>query len=270
MIKPKQMDWKQYESITKYIYEKLGEKSGIEIECYGNSCKVTGKSTVKHQIDVLTKHSDGIHNYRTAIECKYWKDKINKDIVMKVANIIEDAGIEKGVIVSKEGFTKDGIEFAKYKNIGLVELKEYEGEKGIFEIKTTLHRPEILRIGIDMIDTVNKNSEATNIYKLIVKLKDGKEIPFFDITMRFKNDLHKEEIFKVVSKRYEYIGASLINKKDNSKINIRAIDFTGVLTRRDSGLKFYPSDQTWLIMKSIFEETTFTISEKGVIREMKK
>ncbi len=69
------LDWKKYESITKYIYETLGNESGVAIEGYGNNCKVEGKSGDNHQIDVLTKHSDGIHNYRTAIECKYWKKK---------------------------------------------------------------------------------------------------------------------------------------------------------------------------------------------------
>jgi len=54
------------------------------------------------------------------------EEKINKDIVMKVSAIIEDTGINKGVIVSKNGFTPDGITFAKYKNIGLVELREAE------------------------------------------------------------------------------------------------------------------------------------------------
>ena len=47
------LDWKTYESITKYIYETLGEKSGVKIKGYGNRCKVPGKSGVIHQIDVL-------------------------------------------------------------------------------------------------------------------------------------------------------------------------------------------------------------------------
>jgi len=118
------LNWKTYESITKYIYGTLGKQSGVTIKGYGSNCKIKGKSGVSHQIDVLTVHSDGIHAYETAIECKYWKDKVNKDIVMKVSSIIEDAGISKGVIVTKSGFTKDGLEYAKFKNIGLVELRE--------------------------------------------------------------------------------------------------------------------------------------------------
>jgi hypothetical protein len=45
---------------------------------------------------------------------------------VKLSEIIEDTGINKGVIVSKNGFTQDGVDYAKYRNIGLVELREIE------------------------------------------------------------------------------------------------------------------------------------------------
>lgn len=111
------LDWKKYESITKYIYETLGKQSGVTIKGYSSTCTVKGKSGVSHQIDVLTAHSDGIHTYETAIGCKYWKKKVNKDIVMKLVQILEDTGISKGIIVSKSGFTRDGIQYAKHTNI---------------------------------------------------------------------------------------------------------------------------------------------------------
>ena len=91
------MDWKQYEAITKYIYETLGKDYGVKIEGFGNACKVKGKSGVSHQIDVLTSHSDGVHTYKTAIECKYWDKSISKDTIMKVAEIVEDARLNKVV-----------------------------------------------------------------------------------------------------------------------------------------------------------------------------
>lgn len=114
------MKWETYEETVKNIYEVLGARNGVKIECYGNSCKCTGKSGLKHQIDVLTVHTDGIHNYKTSIECKYWEEKINKDIVMKVLEICGDCNLHKGVIVSKMGFTPDAIKFAEYNGIGLV------------------------------------------------------------------------------------------------------------------------------------------------------
>lgn len=40
------MDWKTYESVTKYIYETLGQQNGVKIEGYGNDCRVIGHSGV--------------------------------------------------------------------------------------------------------------------------------------------------------------------------------------------------------------------------------
>ena len=268
------LDWKKYESITKYIYETLGKETGVEIEGYGNNCKVEGKSGVYHQIDVLTKHSDGIHNYRTAIECKYWKEKINKDIVMKVSEIIEDASINKGVIVSKNGFTTDGISFAKYKNIGLVELREIkekdeEASGKILDIKTWILRPQIFGIKIDALDKIEKKEEIIKVDRVKIRLINGNEIPFVDYLTTFKKDLQKEKVFHIITKGYKLTGASLINEETNSSTKIKGVILTGVLTKMDSNLKFHPVDQIWLIMKSFFEERTFTISEKGIIKETK-
>lgn len=65
-----------------------------------------GISGVSHQIDVLTSHSDGTTIYETVIECKFSKKKVNKDVAMKLVGLIEDAGINKGIIVSKNDFTR--------------------------------------------------------------------------------------------------------------------------------------------------------------------
>ena len=49
---------------------------------------------------------------------------MTREVVMKLEATMEDTGIEKGIVVSKCGFTKDGFEYSKAKNIGLVELRE--------------------------------------------------------------------------------------------------------------------------------------------------
>lgn len=279
------LDWKKYEAITKYIYETLGKQSGVKVDGFGNSCKVTGKSGVSHQIDVLTSHSDGIHRYRTAIECKYWQEKINKDIVMKVSEIISDTGIDKGVIVSKNGFTQDGFEYARYKGIRLVELREASdnesGEKpeilniGSLVVRTrcTILRPEILSTIIDYVEEVHKEKEEINIYSTTVRLPNGDQIPFTEYTKAFQDELqYQSKLFQLITKRYEINGGSLINKKKSAITKIKAVTFTGVLKKIDknSEIEFSLIDQVWLIMKSIFEERIFKITENGLIAGDKK
>ena len=116
--------WQDYEELVKDIYQALGRANGVTIECWGSSCKVEGPPGVFHQIDVLTRHGDGLHQYRTAISCKNWKSKVGLSIVRDFAQIVQDARLSKGVIVSKMGFTGPAKTLAEAKNIGLVELRK--------------------------------------------------------------------------------------------------------------------------------------------------
>ena len=280
----KNLNWKEYEFITKYIYETLGKEAGVKVEGYGNSFKVLGKSGVKHQIDVLTSHSDGIHTYKTAIECKYVGKKISKDAIMKLSGTIEDSDIQKGVVVSKKGFTPDAIAFAKSKNIGLVELREFEEKDkeatpGEFDVayldvvvSTSLTRPEIINITIEYLDAPQNEQEQINIYAHIIRLPNGNLIPFTDYTKAFQDELHHQNmLFKPITKRYDVSGA-LINKLANTTKEITGVTFTGVLKKIDSNhnLKFTIVDKVWLIMKSIFEGKIFRISENGIIEKDKE
>ena len=118
------MEWETYEQLTAAIYKALGKRHGVTIDCYGRQCKVTGKSGIQHQIDVLVRHSNGLQDLRTAIECKYWSKKIGKEVVAAFDSCIRDTGIEKGVMVSRLGFTQPAIQLAQHTRIGLVELRE--------------------------------------------------------------------------------------------------------------------------------------------------
>lgn len=225
----------------------MGRASGVKVKGYGHSCKVKGKSGVDHQIDVLTEHSDGIHSYQTAIECKYWDKKINKDIVMKVSETIEDAGISKGVIVSRSGFTPDGIEFAKYKNIGLVELRETNGKDlekrpeetafGILELrlKISTTRPEISSIEIEPTDDTQLEKrfiDASNTFHIIIELPNGNRVALNYYVREFQRELGSKEKLQTLTKRYDFSGATLIDQKNNSSVKIKGIVFTGELKKQ--------------------------------------
>ncbi|MDC6389247.1 restriction endonuclease [Maribacter sp. PR1] len=278
------MDWKDYENITKYIYEELGRKTGVKIMGFGNSFKLKGKSGVSHQIDILSSHSDGLHDYLTAIECKYWNKKINKDIVMKIVSIVEDTNIQKGVIVSKRGYTEDGISFAKHKNIGLVELRELEvGEQKendketgfpigdlIINYKIKRKRPKILNM---QFDSVNRNQKLDIIEtnQMTIRLENGNEVALNEYIFSFKEELNKQEINKRIKKYYELENANLINKLSKEITRINGLTFTGILEEKnmDNTLHFNIVDKVWLIMKSIFENDSYNISKLGIIKKNK-
>ena len=141
------MDDKEYEATTAALYRAMGEGSGITIEGFGSSCRVQGKSGSWYQIDVLTKQSNGLQTVRTAIECKYWQKRVTRNVVSNLITTLEDTNIEKGVIVSKEGFTSGAIAIAKQKNISLVEMREpndadWEGRLKTIHITLHVSSPE--------------------------------------------------------------------------------------------------------------------------------
>ena len=114
----------EYTAETAALYQALGEASSITIECFGASCRVEGKSGSRYQIDVLTKQSNGLQTVRTAIECQYWNRRVPRTAVSNLIATLEDTKIDKGVIVSKEGFTSGAVALAKQNNIDLVEMRE--------------------------------------------------------------------------------------------------------------------------------------------------
>lgn len=272
------MDWKNYEEVVKSIYETLGKNSGVTIECFGNTCKVRGKSEVEHQIDVLTKYSDGVHSYRTAIECKYWNQKIDKDTIMKLSEIVEDAGLNKGVVVSKLGFTEDAIKTAKTRNIGLVELREpteqdWEGRIKTIVVNINMLLPEILRMDI----LVKEDQKLTEVQILsmllndyIVKGKDQSTQTLGDIAKQFHTELAKQEGGKEYAKVYSFNEDSiLISKIQNIEFPITGVKFTGTLKILRKEVKINGEDTVWMIMKSIFENRSYTISKDRNISEHK-
>jgi Restriction endonuclease len=269
------MNWKEYEEITKYIYQTLGNKNGVSIEGYGNDCKVRGKSNVEHQIDVLTSHSDGIHTYKTAIECKYWDENISKDIIMKVAEIVEDAKLNKGVIVSKKGFTPDAINFAQYKNIGLVELREltakdWEGKVKDIIVNINMLLPQIT--GFELL--ISKETKPdfqqgmTRVELLEIETNEGRREKFETYIKEFNSELTKKNEGEEFTKIYKFDEKTkFIYLPTNQVIPIDGFKLSGVLRISKSKVEIKGEDHIWMIMKFIFEDKTFTISKNKEITE---
>lgn len=272
------MNWKDYEEITKYIYETLG-RGNVKIECYGNKCKKTGKSGVTHQIDVLTKHSNGIHEYETVIECKYWEDKVNKDVIMKTANIVEDIRANYGVVVSKNGFTQDAIKTAEHNNIGLIKLRkpiDEDWENRISEITTNMNFsiPEITDL-IFMFkkELVEDEEELLSQIKEIdinnckIELKE-KIINLEDFIKDFNSELFKQK----PNEEYEDIirfenNAKLIDYQNNKEFIIDGINFKGKYQVRKETFTIKTKDYVHMIMEIIFEGKFYTISKNGEIKD---
>ena len=93
---------------------------------------------------------------------------------MKLAQILEDTGINKGIIVSKSGFTRDGIQYAKHKYIGIVHLKEYEE-------KITGAEEKILKIELELFEALLNElfdyGRPASVQLAVLVDRGGRELP---------------------------------------------------------------------------------------------
>jgi len=271
------LDWQKYEAITKYIYEALGAQYGIKVRGYGPTCKIKGKSGLEHQIDVLTEQFDGERPLLTAIECKYWKKKVNKDIVMKLSETMLDSGIASGIIVCKMGFTKDTLTYAEYKGIKLVELRE--AEENDVDFKKTI---EVGTLDLNMKIMVSRGNvtsidfgstiitgEKEIMAMCYAELHDphGKTIPFSTYMKAFAEEVRRRgELLKIDTINYP-LSSKLFWKLPDKEIPVEKISITGFLVKMDmsSIRSFLLTDQVWLIMKELFEKRKLTLSKSGLI-----
>ena len=100
---------------------------------------------------------------------------------MKLKSIVEDCQFNKGVVVSKCGFTNDALTYAKSVNIGLVILREpieedWKGRIKIIVIQVHILTPEITKfehfVSKVFQDVQNKVLKAN---EYVYSFQDGKK-----------------------------------------------------------------------------------------------
>ncbi|MBO5632370.1 MAG: restriction endonuclease [Aeriscardovia sp.] len=235
-----------------------------------------GKSGVEHQIDVLTSHSDGLHEYLTDIECKFWDQKINKDIVMKVHEIVLDCSFAKGIIVSKLGFTEDAITYAKYEGIGLVELREitdddWKGRIRYMHVNIEAKYPELLSIQVDAEadskDGATTKQVCTEASKVEIHYSDGKVVTMKEfIETLFYEKLYAATTDAIVTEKYEFDeGSTIIYNEGDLRYGLRSITLSGKIETISTQEIINGDDHVMYYMRCIFEGDIITIGSDGQI-----
>ncbi|OOV20530.1 hypothetical protein BXU10_13340 [Flavobacterium sp. LM4] len=104
-------------------------------------------------------------------------------------------------------------------------------------------------------------------------LKNGNQIPFYDYVNDFRKEINRiNDKSKPLTGRYKIPSSKLLNQQTGEKVDLDEILFTGQITENDDNrnLNYTIVDKVWLLMKSIFDERTFSFSENGLIIEHKK
>ena len=76
--------------------------AGHGYTCERNAVR-TGRSGGRHEVDVLAETGDGLTTYRLAVECKAQHLPIDKEVVAKLAFVVSDLSLHKGIVVSLRG-----------------------------------------------------------------------------------------------------------------------------------------------------------------------
>ncbi|MEJ5995224.1 restriction endonuclease [Pedobacter sp. Du54] len=232
MANANEIDWKEYGDITRFIYGNLGHKEGIKIIGFGKDCKVTGRSGLEHQVDVLTEQSINGARHLTAIECKFLKKKVDKDIVMKLQSIMADEDIQNGMIVCRSGFTKGTKTYAKHVGIRLVELREAgdeETKKGqvinfsILDLNLGITHTQTIISEIDLgFDKISDQQQIMGMHYERIHSLDGLEIKFSKCVRAFSDALEDEEaVDRVTTKTFAPNEKLIWNIRASSRKSVR-------------------------------------------------
>lgn len=119
----KLIDWKEFELFVADLY-----KASDELEVTHNVTE-TGKSGAKRQIDVLVIQKTKLHTIKTIIECKRWKEKVDRGIIDVLAASIKDLGANKGAIFTTAGYEEGAIQYAKSENIDIFVIREIKDDE---------------------------------------------------------------------------------------------------------------------------------------------
>jgi hypothetical protein len=92
------IDWKDFE---KFIAELYKDSDELIVE---HDVSEFGKSGAKRQIDVRILQKTKLHIIKTIIECKRWKEKVDRQTIDILFASVEDLNANKGAIFTTKGY----------------------------------------------------------------------------------------------------------------------------------------------------------------------
>lgn len=126
--RPKKNTGTSFEQLTREVFAKMEDltKMGATVT---HNVVLKGKAGIDHQIDVYVEFKAGDIPYGTVVSCKDHRGPVKKSHVMELNELLKDlSGQPRGIIVSRGGFQKGAIEYARHHGIELYQLREKQDE----------------------------------------------------------------------------------------------------------------------------------------------
>jgi hypothetical protein len=114
----------EYEKITQTIYQNILKTEGVNNIKVEHNVDIPGRSGVAHQVDVMWNFRQANIEHVVLIECKNYNSNITLEKIRNFFGVLYDIGNAKGIMVTKTGYQKGVVRFARYYGIGLKLLRE--------------------------------------------------------------------------------------------------------------------------------------------------
>lgn len=128
------MDWKEYEQEIHHIFLTQYPESNITYDAK----RIGIYSKADRQIDILIEDHIAGNRFSIAIDCKHFNKKIDIKGVESFIGMPEDIGAQKGLLISKEGFSEAALNRAHFGPteveldiLNFKDLHKFQGHGGI-------------------------------------------------------------------------------------------------------------------------------------------
>ena len=115
-------NWHEYQEEAAQLFRSMGLEADTNVTMYG--------VRTQHDIDVVVRSRHVGFDITWLVECKHWKDPVNKLHVLGLRQIVTDLGADRGILLCEVGFQSGALEAAKLTNVQLTDLKNVGSTAG--------------------------------------------------------------------------------------------------------------------------------------------
>lgn len=248
------MNWKEYEGEVFNYFRKKHSDANIK-----RNVKLWGKNSETHrEIDILVEQEVLGYSFQIAVECKYWKSKLDVADISVFLDKLKDVGISRGVMVSTLGYSEAA--YARAMKEGEIQLYvlDFENMQKYYGFWATAYRGNMGAIisapnGWVVNNNVSKNSldwKLCDIHPYQFTIEEAsrrKQVAYFNIDTKEGNysirDLFKRQDLRVKEKddeaKFKYwedsyeIGKVTYRQIDYSSAGFNYVEFTGAIEVED-------------------------------------
>jgi hypothetical protein len=108
--------WHDYQERAADFFRTLGMDANVDERVEG--------ARGQHDVDVVVRATRAGIEQLWVVECKLWRRSVDKEPVAALANIVQDVGADRGIMLSEKGFQAGAIRLASLSNITLTSLAD--------------------------------------------------------------------------------------------------------------------------------------------------